>query len=183
MIDIDYDKLLKSIPEGLDQIEVARFLYIELGKYFIYDPDFVNATDIETRRTIANRDINEIKNNRVVCISLSKIYIELLRRCGIKAEIVYIPPDPNDPNDVGHANVRIDIGGKTGSVSLINDLTNIKVGLKTEHFLPELTEEQIRTAKERGLLDKIVTVLALNDSELRKIDDKIGYTYNRSVFR
>ncbi len=180
---IDYDKLLKSIPEGLNQIETARFLYIELGKYFIYDPDVIAAQDKETRKQIAYRDINEITNNKVVCISLSQIYTELLRRCGINAETVYIPEDPNIPNDIGHAYTQIEIEGKKGSIELIRDLTNIKVGLKTEYFLPGLTEERRKKAEERGLLDKIDSMLTLDESELRKIDDKIGYTYNRSIFR
>lgn len=179
---IDYNKLLNSIPEGLNQIEIARFLYIELGKYFIYDPDVIFAQDVETRKEIAYRGINEITNNKVVCISLSKIYTELLRRCGINAETVYIPKNPTNPNSIGHAFTQIDIEGKKGSVELIRDLTNIKVGLKTEYFLPGITKEKMKEAEERGLLDKIDTVLTINDSELRDIDDKIGYTYNRTVF-
>lgn len=109
---IDYGKLIKSIPEGLSQIEVARFLYIELGKYFIYDPEVISTQDIEKRKEIANRGIDEITNNKVICISLSKIYTELLKRCGINAETVYIPADPNIPNDIGHAYTQIDIEGK-----------------------------------------------------------------------
>ncbi len=180
---IDYDKLLNSIPKGLNQIEVARFLYIELGRYFIYDPDAVSAQDIETRKKIAYRGIDEIKNNKVVCISLARIYTELLRRRGINAETVYIPADPNAPNDIGHAYTKIEIDGKVGSLSLVNDLTNIKVGLKTEHFLTELTEEKIEEIKEKGLLDKIDSLLTLSGSELREIDNKIGYTFNRSISR
>ena len=176
---IDYNKLLKSIPKGLNQIEIARFLYIELGKYFIYDPDIIETQDIEMRKKIANRGIDEIINNKVVCISLSKIYTELLRRCGINAETIYIPADPNDPRDIGHTFTQIDIGGKKGSLELIRDLTNIKVGFKTEYFLPEITEEKRKEAEEKGMLERIETILTLKSESLREIDDKIGYTHNR----
>ena len=179
---IDYDKLIQSIPEGLNQIEIARFLYIELGKYFIYDPEFVSEQDIEKRREIANRNIDEIKNNRVVCISLSNIYTELLIRCGIDAETVYDPANPNDPKDIGHAYTKIKINGKEGSISLTLDLTNIKVGFQTEHFLPELSEELKRKAVETGRQDKLETILTIDKDALREIDNKIGYTYNRKIF-
>ena len=124
---IDYDKLLNSIPKGLNQIEIARFLYIQLGKYFIYDTDVIETQDIEMKKKIANRGIDEITNNKVVCISLSKIYTELLRRCGINAETIFVPADPNISNDIGHAFTQINIGGKKGSLELVRDLTNIKV--------------------------------------------------------
>ena len=180
---IDYDKLIKSIPKGLNQIETARFLYIELGKYFIYDPEIVYAQDIEKRKEIAFRGINEIKDNRVVCFSISKIYTELLRRCGINAEVIYIPPDPNIPNDIGHAFTQVNINGKKGSVELIRDLTNIKVGFKTDYFLPKVTEDQMKVAEERGLLDKLETMLTLDENQLKEVDKRIGYTYNRYVFK
>lgn len=128
---IDYDKLLQSIPEGLNQIEIARFLYIELGKYFIYDDEFVSSEDMNRRQEIASKNIDDIKNNKVVCFTLSRIYTELLNRCGIQAETYYIPADPNNPKDLGHACTKITIDGKVAFPSLILDLTNIKVGFKT----------------------------------------------------
>ena len=179
---IDYDKLIQSIPEGLNKIEIARFLYIELGRYFIYDPEFVSEQDPEKRREIAYRNIDEIKNNKVVCISLSNIYTELLIRCGIDAKTVYDPANPNDPKDIGHAYTKIKIDGKEGSISFIFDLTNIKVGFQTEHFLPELSEEIKRMAVEKGMQDKLKTLLMIDKETLREIDNKIGYTYNRKIF-
>ena len=177
---IDYDKLLNSIPKGLNQIETARFLYIELGRYFIYDPEVIQTQDMEKRKEIAFRGIDDIKDNKVVCISLSKIYTELLNRCGINAETVLTPPsDPNNPKDIGHAYTRINIDGKKGSLSLVNDLTNIKVGLKTNHFLiTRVTEEMKNEAEQKGLTDVLKNVLTIDEDELRRIDDKIGYTYN-----
>lgn len=180
---IDYNKLIKSIPNKLftsqDQIGIARFLYIELGKYFIYDPEIIETKDNDKRLEIANRDINDIKNNRVVCFSLARIYTELLQRCGIDARTVIIPPTrPDDPKDIGHAYTKIRISEKEGSLCLINDLNNIKVGFKTEHFLPEIPEEKRQEAEARGLTDKLKTILTVDESRLRDIDDKIGYTYN-----
>lgn len=179
---VDYDKLLKSIPEGLNQIEIARFLYIELGKYFIYDDEFVSSEDMNQRQAIARKNIDDITDNKVVCFSLSRIYTELLKRCGIKAETIYTPAYPNNPKDIGHACTKININGKIGFPSLIIDLTNIKVGFKTEHFLQEPTKEQKNTAKEKGMLEENETLLTLDEESLRKIDQKIGYTYNRDVF-
>ena len=190
--------------EDLRQIAVARYLYIELGKYFIYDPEIIEAQDIETRKKIAFRSIEEITNNRVVCISLSKIYTKILNDCNIGAKTIPIPPDPNVPNDIGHAFTQISIGGRVRPVGLIKDLTNIKVGFKTAEFLPripklsEMTEEDRKKAEERirkikeerkkagegekSEEDLDDLILSLDEETLRTIDGIIGYTHNRPIF-
>ena len=116
----------------------------------------------------------------MVCSSLSEIYVNLLKRCGINAEVQYISADKNKSNDVGHAFVRLYVDGKVDSADLIRDLTNIKVGFKTEYFLPKLTEEEI---KEKGRLEDLKHYLFVDEDEIRKIDEKIGYTYKRNVFK
>lgn len=188
-IALNYNELLDKIDPNWSEIEKARYIYIELGKFFIYDSDFVSAKDNAKREEIGSRDITDIKNNKIVCMSISRIYTELLKQCGIQSELVMIPPDKNNPKDVGHAYTKITIDGKTGSVGLIHDLTNIKIGFKTQDFLPNITDEKVKKYKEslklQGLSDEEIDneirekrnkILEISQEDLREIDKKIGYT-------
>ena len=81
--------------------------YIQLGKYFSYDEDYVTAETIETRKEIFDKDINEIENDKVVCSSISKIYIKLLNCVGINAEEIY-----KEGKFLGHMFVKVKIDNK-----------------------------------------------------------------------
>ena len=100
-------------------------------------------------------------------ISLSRIYERLLKRVGINAKTVLIPGER-----LGHAFTEIEIDGKKYFTGLIRDLMNIKTGFKTNEFMID-NPDRFGEASE---------FTALSDEELKKIDDKIGYTYNRYVY-
>ena len=40
---IDYDKIIEDMPKELNQIEMARYIYIQLGKYFSYDERYITS--------------------------------------------------------------------------------------------------------------------------------------------
>ena len=188
----DSEKLVKEVnTRGKDwsQLEKARYIYIQLGKYYVYDHRFVSTEKLSERKRIANLDIKDIVDNKIVCVSAAKIYTNLLGQCGIDAKTVFIAPDEKDPKDVGHAYTKVIIDGKEGPAGLIKDLSNIKAGFKTEDFLKEIKEEQVEQEKERlrklGLSEDRINeeiekrracILELSQDELRKIDEKIGYT-------
>ena len=164
---IDYDKIIEDIPKELNQIEMARYIYIQLGKYFSYDEKYITSESDEEKIEIFDRDIEDIENDKVVCTSLSRIYERLLKRVGINAKTVLIPCER-----LGHAFNEIEIDVKKYFTGLIRDLMNIKTGFKTNEFMIDNPD--------RFGEDSEFT--ALSDEELKKIDDKIGYTYNRYVY-
>ena len=188
----DTEKLVNEVNtryKDWSQLEKARYIYIQLGKYYVYDHRFVSAEKLSERKRIANKDIKDLVDNKIVCISAAKLYTKLLNDCEIDAKTVKIEPDKNDPKDVGHAYTKIIIDGKEGSVGIINDLTNIKAGFRTEDFLKEIPEERVNEEKEKlrnqGIseekINRIVEerrskILELSKDELKVIDDKIGYT-------
>lgn len=161
---IDYDKIIEDMPKELNQIEMVRYIYIQLGKYFSYDEKYITSESDEKKREIFDRDI---ENDKVVCTSLSRIYERLLKRVGINAKTVLIPGER-----LGHAFTEIEIDGRKYFTGLVRDLMRIKTGFKTNEFMIDNPD--------RFGEDSEFT--ALSDEELKKIDDKIGYTYNRYVY-
>ena len=65
-----------------------------------------------------------------------------------------------------------EIDGRKYFTGLVRDLMRIKTGFKTNEFMIDNPD--------RFGEDSEFT--ALSDEELKKIDDKIGYTYNRYVY-
>lgn len=164
---IDYDKIIEDMPKELNQIEMVRYIYIQLGKYFSYDEKYITSESDEKKREIFDRDIEDIENDKVVCTSLSRIYERLLKRVGINAKTVLIPGER-----LGHAFTEIEIDGRKYFTGLVRDLMRIKTGFKTNEFMIDNPD---RFGEDSGFT-------ALSDEELKKIDDKIGYTYNRYVY-
>ena len=164
---IDYDKIIEDMPKELNQIEMVRYIYIQLGKYFSYNKKYITSESDEKKREIFDRDIEDIENDKVVCTSLSRIYERLLKRVGINAKTVLIPGER-----LGHAFTEIEIDGRKYFTGLVRDLMRIKTGFKTNEFM---IDDPDRFGEDSEFT-------ALSDEELKKIDDKIGYTYNWYVY-
>ena len=164
---IDYNRIIEEMPEGLTQIEKARYIYVQLGKYFSYDERYITSQSNEEKKEIFDRNMEDIVDDKVVCTSLSKIYENLLNRVGIKAKTVLIPEER-----LGHAFTELEIDGNKYFTGLIRDLMRIKTGFKTKEFMIDNPD--------RFGEDSEYT--ALSKEELKRIDDKIGYTYNRHVY-
>lgn len=164
---IDYDRIIEDMPKNLTQIEKARYIYIQLGKYFSYDERYITSESDNEKREIFDRDIEDIENDKVVCTSLSRIYENLLNRAGITSKTVLIPGER-----LGHAFTELEIDGKKYFTGLIRDLMNIKTGFKTNEFMID-NPDRFGDDSE---------YVVLSEEELKSIDDKIGYTYNRYVY-
>lgn len=75
-----------------------------------------------------------------------------------------------------HTITEINIEGKKYYCCPVKDLMRIKVGLKTEHFM-SIDKEILNEEPEY-----FSSFAELSQEELKLIDDKIGYTYNRNVY-
>ena len=164
---IDYNRIIDEMPEGLTQIEKARYIYVQLGKYFSYDERYITSQSDEEKREIFDRDIDDIIDDKVVCTSLSRIYENLLNRVGIKARTVLIPGER-----LGHAFTELEIDGNKYFTGLIRDLMRVKTGFKTKEFMVDNPDRFGEDSE----------YIALSEEKLKAIDDKIGYTYNRYVY-
>ena len=158
------NKIIENMPKGLTQIEKARYIYIQLGKIFSYDERYITSESEEEKKQIFNKKIEDVIDNKVVCTSLSKIYENMLNRVGIKSKTVFLQGER-----LGHAITELEIDEKEYFTDLTHDLMNIKTGLKTNEFMIGKPENNQKY--------EIIT-----EEELKKIDDKLEYTYKRNVY-
>lgn len=61
---IDYDKIIEDMPKELNQIEMVRYIYIQLGKYFPYDEKYITSESDEKKGEIFDRDIEDIEYDK-----------------------------------------------------------------------------------------------------------------------
>ena len=166
--EMDYDKFLEKMPDNLTQIEKARWIYIQLGRFFSYDERYILTENEDERKKIFDKTPEEITGDKAVCTSISRIYEKLLKKVGIANVKTIVVPDERG----GHGYNELEIDGKKYCVDLIHELVNIKGGLKTKEFMPQIHYEY-NGEKEYD---------CLTEDELKRIDDKIGYTYHRNVY-
>ncbi len=140
------DDFIKLIPENLETaLEKARFLYIELGKRSFYDADYKYYMFEEDEQYSCYSYKTYSNPNIIICTTLSKQYVELLKKAGIESELMY---------DDSHYLVKFyDDNGRAHISDITNDLKNIQFGCKTSYFGTQ----------------------TINFNELKDIDIKLGY--------
>lgn len=124
------DNIIKKIPDNLDDLGKARFIYIKLGELLEFDTTTIyNANDkiFEVKKN-KQIDIQNLDTNLVNCYNWSNIYVQLLKKIGINAEM----------KDLGHAWVIFEIGDDIiyadATAGYEMDLARIKSNLDTDKF-------------------------------------------------
>lgn len=124
------NEIINKMPDNLNKLEQARFIYIMLGKIVEFDTTTVfNCNyDLFNERKNKNIDITNLDSNLVNCFNWASIYTKLLQYINIKAEVkakehawVIIEID----NEIIYADATS--GNET-------DLAKIKFNVKTENF-------------------------------------------------
>ena len=168
--------IINNIPEGLSKLEVAYYVYIELGKFLKENPQFV-FNDILGKKRHYNDKMDEEFYG--ICKSISELYVSILNQIGINAELVKETPD----SSITHVDTILRIDGKNYIVNLIQDLSRIKTHRRTNGFGYDLARKmQNREAQKENRrylkqLEKYYGKISyLDRDEINKLDKKIGYS-------
>lgn len=123
------NSILNSMPNNLNKLEQARYLYLKLGLIFNFSTKFNNTTSSEYSRMYTEKyDTEKITKNQLICKLWSLLYSELLNEIGIENRIIkfgheYVMFKYNDEMWMADAT--------TGNCS---DLSRIKYGDDTWNF-------------------------------------------------
>lgn len=157
----------QNMPDGLTPIEMARYIYIELGKHRRFDLKYYygnSKTREKIRRSAlrAKTNVREFYGEKsLVCISLSYLYSSLLKEFGIDSRVI-----TDDVGNSCHMAVVMNTTDENGKVQNIKadlqkDLPYIQAGMQTTQFGNSETQRHFYNH--------------MSDEELRRIDRKIGY--------
>lgn len=125
--------LEKRIPKGLTRKEFAKFIYIELGDYFYFDPKYSFGKSRDNKifydSIIAHpKYLNKCFENRlIICKSLAYICVYVFEYFGYKITTCI-------DSDEYHIYNQIEIDNLTYSMDLQLDLIRIKTRQKTKFF-------------------------------------------------
>lgn len=137
---VDYDmfkegesilnSFIDNMPNNLSEIEKIRYLYISLGKMVGFDINVApSKNEVISLNTITylNSVWGALSKRKVTNESLSKIFVYLCSKIGVKCEIVSTSISGELANKVYIENTFI-------IVNLSKDIVNIKGGFITEYF-------------------------------------------------
>ena len=154
--------MLDDMPEGLSDIEKLRWIYIKVCKMFSYDLEYWSKLD--KSKSIFYKSIDDIKDNKVVCSTISEIFTRLSKKAGLDVKTLVVDEYGYDYGfQHGHALNEVNINGKKAYCSLIYDLEKVKFGARTLGFMIDDKEEEFAEQ-------------LISNEDLQVIDDKIGYT-------
>lgn len=160
------EKIKTNMPIDLNETEIAKYIYIQLGKEKAFDEKYFFGNS-KTRKKIYqmaektknNTDI-VAKNKKIICVSLSYLFKDILKQFDIASEI---------QQEEDHRYVIIFLkDGRKIKADLQLDLYNIQSKSKTKYF---------GTASLYEYLDN------LEEHENLEIDKKIGYIEDERDYR
>lgn len=153
------DQIIAGIPDGLSMMEQIRYLYIELGKMVSFDERYWKGNSKMQKKIYRGsfrKKIEDLRTDRrIICVSLSVMFQELLTEIGVYASLNQ--PDPEDP----HINNLVLCDGKRYVMDLQRDLEYIQTNRRTRFF-----------GKEKMAFD---TFASISEEEEETMDRKIGY--------
>lgn len=124
------DKIYNEMPNNLNEIEVAKYLYVAIPKYVYFD---INTDKIKNEiynlslMSTVNNIWGSLSSGRINDISASKIYYYLCRRVGIDISIVI-------DEDNKQALTKLLIDNQVLITDLFEDIPFIQCNMQTNHF-------------------------------------------------
>ncbi len=161
-----------AMDKDYDELEVARYLYIKLGKIVNIDINCISSkSDLYSFNNISN--INNIWESisigKVNNISVCKLYLYLCSMMGLDCEIV-------SNNDSGYLVNKLNIDGKSIFVDITKDLYLIQCGFKTRYF--DNYNDDIELDKKIGYINNDYNDIII-DTIMKKIDYSLdNFLYN-----
>lgn len=160
-------EIVKNMPKGLTKIQMARYVYLEVCRFFVYNTEYISG-DNKKKEELFNQDIDidEIVENNGICSTISRALMYLLEKCDIQCNGVYFLG-----RFEGHMEVAIKIDGKVYELDPVKDLMNVKMGYETVGFAPNM----------KAIYgDRFKGYSYISPDEIVEIDNAIGYTYGLS---
>ena len=162
------EQIISNMPDNLDDLEKARYIYIELGKILEFNTTTMfnsKSKHYFKKYYYKSIDINNC-SNKVTCTNWCEIYIKLLKKVGIKAQ--------KYSEYKSHAWVVIELDKKIyadATLGSFSDLARIKSNLKPINFVPLIHNKKDNLKLEPYSKDF--------SNKIDSIDKKLGYKLER----
>lgn len=171
-------ELKQKMPDGLNELEMARYIYIELGKIKAFDKKYYFGNS-KTREKIYKLSIRNrrnvdslVKKRELICVTISYLYKAVLKEFGIDSYVEIYGEDKQPKNGEHMYSIIRLKDGRLIKADLQSDLKNVQTGMKTQFF---------GTVNKRDNND--IYLDSIDEEELKSIDMKIGYLKNNGKYK
>jgi len=157
---------MKSSGNNISDLEILRYIYIDLGKKMNFDVQYTFGNSKQKRniydRLVDEKELNKAFENRtIICKSLAYIVDLILAEFEICAYVEYDRDDYGKIKNGSHVYNVVELSdGHKFIIDLEEDLEYIQTGAKTKHF---------------GLSFVNHKDFIYDEEKMRQIDKKIGY--------
>lgn len=165
------NNIISSMPSNLNKLEIAKYLYVSLGKILGYDINIIpekNEVFNLNRINTINNIWGALTNLKITNVSVCKIYLYLCSLFDIKCDIITI-------SNKGFLCNKLTIDEKTLIVDLTNDIPFIEAGFKTRFF--DKYNEELELDKKIGYIND-----EYNEIKIDKLLKNIDYNNDEFVF-
>lgn len=124
------DNILDNMPDGLNKLEMVRYMYLFLGRVLYIDINTMNDKNEMisfSKISMVNNIWGSLSKRKVNDVVVSKIFMYVCSRIGIKCEIVSSSIRGNTAN-------KVYLDDSFLIVDLFNDIHNIQGGFCTKYF-------------------------------------------------
>lgn len=189
---VSVDKMIDSVLEGIDDkwdsLCKIRYIYLAIGKFLSKNVDFFFSIDKKLGElNLSLEKIGDIYNSEygsefsVICRSGANILKKAYERVGIKTTMVKTVAAKVLENglEIYHYFLAAyDEKGNAYFLTIIPDIANIKMGFQTEHFAGNIPYERVVNGENIRVYQGLeIKPTLLDNSELKKIDDKINCNF------
>lgn len=165
--------IINNIPINLDELEIARYLYISIGKKIGYDinilPDKNETFNFYNINTI-NNIWGSIHNLKGTNVSFTKLYLYLCRIMNIDCQLI-------TTSKSGYLKNMLTINNSKIITDITQDIPYIQSGFKTKNFIGyndnELLDKKINYIKDSYSEQKIEESLKTLDYDHESIIKEI----------
>lgn len=165
------DLIINNVPNNLSEIELIRYIYLSLGKILVFNTNYYYNSNSEIQYQMFDKFKNKSipETNEIICNSGAELLTYMLKKFNIDAKTYYGIGAPHAETIVHTSD------NKMYSFNLVGDLSRIQTNRKTRHFAPSQKNSQF--SKEFEFVCNRVFD-SLSDEELKRIDDKLKYTFH-----
>ncbi len=164
--------IIENMPQGLSELEQARYVYLELGKKLNFNKNF-NMNDVENYAYMKGLYDLEITNDTnfdsgVICANWAVVYADMLNSLGISSHVA------GEHRSLSHQWVEFEIDGHYFAADAtrgsLTDLARISVGEQTQEFY-EIYDYSTTSYPVAKPLENF-------DGYLRNVDAKLNYLHD-----
>lgn len=177
------EHIAKTMPEGLDEIEKAAFIEVEVAKRVWFSEKYLWGKSREKIYKLAKREACNPKSKvkkELICITMAELYVYIAKQFGLNAKYQRFCYNTPATTEIGESEILRNLNanyqehicpvvklkdGRTISVDIQDDLTNLQTRSRPNSFGTSEDINELSDLPEEKIDETFKKVYGLKDDE------------------